>query len=343
MEFTFAQSPWEQAIDALQSGDSISGAQCFALLEDVSEADAENALLDLEKKGVALDISDLPNDNGSGEAAVRLRLEQKLVESGQLLNSLDENDPLKLYLEEIAAIPTANVEALAERYAKGNAVTEQELVNGSLHNVVRRACAMTGRGVLLLDLIQEGSLGLWQGILCYKDGGYVNHINWWIDQYLAKAVWLQARSCGIGQKMRQGMEDYRDMDQRLLAELGRNPTLEEIAEAIHVSVAEATVYANLLSQAKQRQRVEQSRETKEETAEDNYGVEDTAYFQMRERISEMLSMLTAQEAKLLTLRFGLEGDLPQTPQQAGEALGMTPDEVLQTEAAALRKLRKQAE
>ena len=344
MEYTFERSPWALALDALHTGDRISALQCLSLLEDVSEEETEEALLSLEEQGIALDISDLPKSGSAGEMAVRLNLEQKLVQNGQLLQGLEETDPLRLYLEELAEMPAArDVNLLAEQYAGGDDSVAQQLVNMSLSQVVESACNMTGRGVLLLDLIQEGSLGLWQGILRYTGGDYVNHIKWWIDQYLAKAVLMQARSSGIGQKLRQGIADYRDADQRLLSELGRNPTLEEIAEVIHVTLEEAATYAAMLTQARAREQIEQLRQSKETTPDDQQAVENTAYFQTRQRIVEMLSTLTEQEAKLLTLRFGLEGDTPKTPEQIGALLGLAADEVIKQEAAALLKLRQQAQ
>ena len=137
------------------------------------------------------------------------------------------------------------------------------------------------------------------------------------------------------------MEDYRDVDQRLLSELGRNPTLEEIAESMHVSVEDAAVFADMVTSARSRRKIEEEREEKEPTPEDEQAVEDTAYFQSRQRIMELLSSLTEQEAKLLSLRFGLEGGMPLTPEQTGEKLGMTPREVVLLEAQALLKLRKE--
>ena len=343
MEFTFEASAWDSALSVLKKGDVLSAVRCLALLEDMSEDEAEEALQELEERGITLDVSDLPKDSGSGETAVRLRQEQQWAENGLLLHKMDENDPLGLYLAELAAIPAAgDVNLLAQNYLDGNEEVVQQLVNLSLSRVVERACAMTGRGVLLLDLIQEGSLGLWQGVLNYTGGDFTVHTQWWIDQYLAKTILLQARNSGIGSKMRQGLEDYRDMDQRLLTELGRNPTLAEIAEAIHVTVEEAATYEAVLNQAKARQQVEQARAPKEETPDDQQAVEDTAYFQTRQRILEMLSSLTEREAKLLTLRFGLEGGLPMNPMQAGAQLGLTEAEVVDMEAAALLKLRNQA-
>ena len=341
IDVTFEESAWEQALRELNPGDTLSGAKALLLLEGMSDEEAEEALLTLEEQGITLDVSDLPLDNGNGEAAVRLRQEQQMVKNGNLLSGLDENDPLGLYLQELAAIPAVgDAQVLAEQYVAGNEDVLQSLTNLCLSRVVETACGYTGRGILLLDLIQEGSLGLWQGILRYTEGSFNEHIQWWINQYLAKAALMQARTSGIGEKLRTALEDYRDMDQQLLGELGRNPTLEEIAEAIHITPEEAATVAEMLTQARLRQQTVQAREPKEETPEDNQAVEDTAYFQARQRVLDMLSTLSEQEAKLLTLRFGLDGGLPKTAQQAGEILGLTAEEAVNMEAVALSKLRK---
>lgn len=341
MEFTFEESAWEQALKTLRPGDTLSGAKALVLMEEMSDDEAEEALLTLEEQEITLDISDLPMDSGSGEAALRLRQEQQMAKSGDLMAGLDENDPLGLYLQELAAIPVVgDAQVLAEQYAAGNEDVLQNLTNLCLSRVVETACRYVGRGILLLDLIQEGSLGLWQGILRYTGGDFDRHIHWWICQYLAKAALMQARNSGIGEKMKTALEDYRDMDQQLLGELGRNPTVEEIAEAIHITPEEAATVAEMLTQAKIRQQTVQAREPKEETPDDNQAVEDTAYFQARQRVLDMLSTLSEQEAKLLTLRFGLDGGLPKTAEAAGEILGLTAQEAVNMEAAALSKLRK---
>ena len=340
MEFTFEKSPWEQALEALRPGDSIASVRFLALTEGEDEDGLDEAFQALEDGQIALNIADLPMTQATGEAAVRLRQEQQLVQQGNLLQALEETDPLRLYLEEIAGIPAAgDIRVLAENYLAGDESAVQMLTNLSLHRVISLAQEHTGRGVLLLDLIQEASLGLWQGILHYTGGEFEEHRDWWIRQYLAKAVVLQARNGGVGQKLRQGMEDYRDVDQRLLAELGRNPTLEEIAEAMHVEAEDAAVYASMLTMAKARQQVDVSREPEEQPEEENQAVEDTAYFQSRQRILELLSALSEQESQLLSLRFGLEGGQPLSPEETGKKLGMTAQEVVKREAAALAKLR----
>jgi len=337
--FEFDRAPWELAFEKLRKGDGISAVRFLTLLEGEEEAAVEDALLELEEKGITLSVSDLPKNYGTGELEKRLRLEETLVQIGMLLESLEESDPLALYLQEIAGVPAAgDPQLLAESYVSGEDVTQQ-LVNVSISRAVSAAEAMTGYGVLLLDLIQEASMGLWQGILHYTGGDFDAHIDWWIGQYLAKAVTLQARESGVGQKMRKALEDYRAADKNLLTRLGRNPTLEEIALEMGISPEDAEVYQEMLRTASILEKAKQP--PKEPQPEDEQAVEDTAYFQSRQRIGELLSTLTPQEAQVLNLRFGLEGGLPATPQETASKLGITPNEVVRLETEALAKLRTQ--
>ena len=343
LEFVLDEMPWEQELAKCAPGDNMSALSLLTLLEEADEDAAQEILDALAEKQVALDISDLPELPVSGNLALRLRQEAQLAASKQLLGGLEDNDPLRLYLEELAATPVAgDAVFLANRYLDGDEAAAEKLANLSLSRVVELACELAGKGVLLLDLIQEGSLGLWQGILHYTGGDFAAHRDWWIRQSLAKAVFLQARSGDLGQKLRQGMGDYRDVDQRLLAELGRNPTLEEIAEAMHVTAQEAEVYGDMMTMARTRQQVDAAMEPQEaEPEEEDQAVENTAYFQMRQRITDLLSSLSEKDAKLLTLRFGLEGGMPLSPEETGKQLGLTAQEVITAEANALAKLRNQ--
>ena len=162
--------------------------------------------------------------------------------------------------------------------------------------------------------------------------------DWWIRQYMAREITLQARAGGVGQKMRQAAEDYRAVDERLLTELGRNPTVAEIAEGLHMTQEETLAVRDLLENMRIVQKAHA--EPQQETEEDDQAVEDTAYYQSRQRVNDMLSGLNPEEAQLLTLRFGLEGGKPLTPEEAGRKLGLTPSEVVAKEAAALAKLRQ---
>lgn len=343
MEFTFELPAWQAAVDGTKAGSRFSGAHLLALLADAQDFEAEEALQALEDKQITLDVTDVPKPVCGGQTAVRLRQEQQLAEAGQLLTGLEENDPLRLYLEELAAMPVcADPQLLAQRYAAGDQAVAGEMVNAMLSLAVEISQEYMGRGVLLMDLIQEANLGLWQGIGCYQAGDVQAHCSRWIRQALAKAVILQARAADVGQKLRQGLEDYRQADAHLLTQLGRNPTLEEIAEFLHVTPEEADIYLKTLQSVQVRAKIDRQQEEKEPTVEDTQAVEDTAYFQLRQRILELLSTLSQEDARLLTLRYGLEGKLPMSPEETGRVMGLTPTEVVAREAAALAKLRKEA-
>ena len=340
LEFSFEASPWQDWLRTKQMGDSVSAVELLTLLEEENEEAVEDALQEIEMACMVLDVSGLPGNVVSGEAAVRLRQEMQLVKKGLNPNVLEENDPLRVYLEEVAATPAfGDEQQLAADAAKGDETAMLQLTNLGLSRVIALACEHTGYGVLLLDLIQEGSLGLWQAIRNYHGGDYGSHRDKWIRLYMAKAITLQARSRGVGQRLRTAMEDYRAVDERLLGDLGRNPTLEEIAEELHLSVSEAEAVRRMLENARMMQRAKPDEEEPEESPDDEQAVENTALFQMRARIEEMMSGLSQQDQRLLSLRFGLEGGLPMSTEEVGRKLGLTPDEVTAREAAALSKLR----
>ena len=343
----FGDSACEKLLDALNPGDTLSAAALLTALDGEGEDTLQEAFERLLEKRVTLDISDLPKGSGTGEAALRLRREEQLAHDGLLLVSLEEPDPLRVYLEEVSAIPACgDIRILTEDLAKANQAGREDpdlwnqILNLSLSRVFQLGCDHTGCGVLLLDLMQEGSMGLWSALPCYAGGDFEAFRDWHIRQAMAQTITLQAFSNGVGQKMRQAMEDYRSVDERLLAELGRNPTLEEIAQQLHMTVEETTMVASMLESARNVNRAHAETEEKEPEPDDQQAVEDTAYFQMRQRIQELMSQLEPREAELLTLRFGLEGGLPLSPADAGKRLGMTPEEVVATEAAALRKMRQ---
>jgi len=341
LDVSFETTPWEAFLMTKGMGDTISAVTLLSLLEGEDEQRLEDALEDLETGSMYLDISGLPKAGGTGEAAVRLRREAQLAKKGLKPADLEESDPLRLYLEEIAATPACGDEnLLAEKCAKGDETAMVHLTNLGLSRVVELAVEHTGYGVLLLDLIQEGSLGLWQSIRNYRRGDYAAHRDRWIRFYMAKTVTLQAKSNGVGQKMRTALEDYRAVDERLLGELGRNPTLEEIAQELHMGVSEADAVRKMLEDARILAKVKKPPVDEEEEQEaQEQSVEDTAMFQMRQRILDLLSGLSSEDQKLLNLRFGLEGGKPLSPEETGRQLGLTAEEVVTREAAALTKLR----
>ena len=341
LEFSFEQSPWDALLDTLRPGDAVDAVNFLTMMEGESEETVEEAFLDMETAAMVLDISNLPKPAGTGEAALRLRQEEQLVRKGLPVRELDESDPLRLYLEEVAMTPAfGDARLWAERSAAGDENAMLQLTNLSLSRVVEAAKAHVGRGVLMMDLIQEGSLGLWQAIRNWQSGDFETYSQRWIDFYMAKAVTLQARANGVGQKMRTALEDYRSMDEQLLSELGRNPTVEEVAERLHLTPDAASAVQKMLENARLLAQAKKQPEPEEEELAETQAVEDTAYFQMRQRINELLSELDEADRKLLTLRYGLEGGKPLDPETAGRKLGLTPEEVVAREAAALAKLRK---
>ena len=330
MNFVLDRRPWEEALGDLVENETLSALNLLAVLETADEEETDQFLDSLAEKHITIDVADLPKTAGNGAAAQRLQLEEKLVKQGNLPAGLEENDPLRLYLEELAVIPAGKIDIN----------DKEKLTDALLPQTAQFAYAYVGKGVLLLDLIQEANLGLWQGIQCYAEGDITAHCNWWSDHYLARAVLLQAKAAGVGQKLRQAMEDYRSVDEKLLTELGRNPTAEEIAEALHISVEETEMVAQILDNNRMLNRVKQP-EPEELPQEEDQAVEDTAYFRMRQRILELLSVLSQEEKQLLTLRYGLEGGVPLKPEQVAQKLGLTAEQVVAAEAAALMKLRQE--
>lgn len=339
LDFSFDNSPWELFLSGKREGDRISAAHFLTLLEQETEDAVEDAFAALDDRKLMLDVSDLPVKQYIGQAALRLRQEAEIAEKAMDVSGLNPTDPLRLYLEEIREMPRQTDEkALAERAAQGDQRAAEQLMHQGLHRVVEIVPEFVGYGVLMMDLLQEGGLALWQAIQV-PEGDYLTRRDRAIRAAMAKAVTLQARANGVGQKMRQALEDYRAVDERLLAELGRNATLEEIALELHMTPEDAETVRKVLEDARMLQQTTAPK--KEEASEEEQAVEDTAYFQMRQRISELLSVLPEEDAKLLTLRFGLEKGLPMSPEDTGKALGLTVDQVLRREAKALAMLREE--
>lgn len=338
--FTFERPDWELLLDSLRPANQLSAVLLLSVLEPEDEQSVEDALESMTQRQITLDVSSLPMDFGAGEMEKRLRFEDALPRNEKMLLALEDGDPLRLYLEELAATPAqGDTNILSQRLLKGDEAASQLLLNLHLHRAVEIAREFTGRGVLLLDLIQEAGLGLWQGILQYDGGDFESHIDWWIRQGIARVVFLQARESGVLRNMQSNMEAYRQADKRLLTELGRNATMEELAMELGITPEQADVIRDMILNASAMEKMKQKPE--EATAEDEQAVEDTAYFQSRQRVTEMLSALSQQEAQIIALRFGLEGGAPMTAEAVAEKLGMSAEQVVAAEAAALEKLRNE--
>ena len=343
MDISFGDSPWEAWMDRKRYGDSLSAAQLLTFLEEETEEGVEDAFAALEDRGLKLDITTLPSRQFVGQAALRLRQEEQMARENMALKDLGPNDPLRLYLEEIESLPPVQeTEELLRQAADGDKKAQEILTGAGLRRVAEIAKEFTGYGVLLMDLIQEGSMGLWKVVSGFSGGDYPSVRDDAIRQAMARAVTLQARESGVGRKMRQALEDYRAVDQRLLAELGRNPTLEEIAQELHMTPEDTATVKRNLDDARILAQATAPKEEAEPEEEDQ-AVEDTAYFQMRQRITELLSVLPEEDARLLSLRFGLDKELPLSPEDTGKRMGLTPQEVVAREAAALARLRTEKE
>ena len=339
-DFIFEQAPWKAYLRSCKNGSVISGWNLISMLEDEEDDVVEDAFSILTVKKLQLDLSGLPQMSAGSNTAQRLQQEREYVTGGLKTALMEETDPLRLYLEEIAAAPACGDEKLlAEQLSSGDQRAAQRLTELGLSRVVEIAAEYAGQAVLLLDLIQEGNIGLWEAISGYRGGDYVAQRDEAIRSSVLKAIVLQARSNGISQKMKKALQDYRAADQHLLTKLGRNPGLEEIAQEMHISLEQAQTIEKTMADILLLQKAEKLAAPKEETAEDELPVEDTAYFQMRQRISEMLSVLDEQEARILTMRFGLEKGLPMSTEEVAKALGITTAAVTACETAALSKLR----
>ena len=339
MEFIFDNSPLLDFAESLQPAQPFSAEQFLTLAAREDRETVEQALDICRDKGAMADVSRITG--ATGEAQERLRLEQNLAKQADMTAGLDENDPLRLYLQELAGIPAAgDVQLLAQLYLEGEEQVAEQMVNLCLSLVVELSRHYAGKGVLLMDLIQEGSLGLWQGVAAYTGGDFEVYIRTQIQSAMANAVLLQACENGLGDKLRSQMEDYRDVDQKLLSELGRNPTIEEIAEGMHITAEEAMYVESMVQSAQSLSRAKQP-ETEEIPEEEDQAVENTAYFQSRQLIFEMLSGLNELEKEVISLRYGLDTGNAISAQQVAAKLGISPEQALKIEADALSKMRNQ--
>jgi len=350
IDLAFGKTELARELESLGVNDTLSAAKLLALADGVSDDVMEELFDHLHGLIAGFDLSDFPK-GVTGEAARRLREEEQLVRKGELLSGLEANAPLRLYLEELAGIPAAgDIHVLAQELSEINreeAFDEglfTRILNLCLSRVVEIAKDHVGYGVLLLDLIQEGSLGLWTDLENYiGPDSFEQFRDWSIRSAMQKAIIRQARASGLGQKMRQAVEDYRMVDERLLSELGRNPTLDEIAESMHMTVTEVEAVRKFLDNARLVGKAHESKEPQEESPEDTQAVEDTAYYQTRERVDSLMSGISQLEHKVVTLRYGLDGKAPQTAQEVGRKLDLTVSEVIELETSALAKMRQSNE
>ena len=259
-------------------------------------------------------------------------------------------DPVRMYLKEIGKVPllTADEEIeLAKRMELGDEYAKQRLAEANLRLVVSIAKRYVGRGMLFLDLIQEGNLGLIKAVekFDYRKGyKFSTYATWWIRQAITRAIADQARTIRIPVHMVETINKQVRVARQLLQELGREPTPEEIAEKMDISVDRVREILKISQEPVSLETPigeEEDSHLGDFIQDDNAPVPaDAATFTLlKEQLKEVLDTLTDREQKVLILRFGLEDGRSRTLEEVGREFNVTRERIRQIEAKALRKLR----
>lgn len=260
------------------------------------------------------------------------------------------DDPVRMYLKEIGKVPllTADEEIeLAKRMEEGDKEAKNKLCEANLRLVVSIAKRYVGRGMLFLDLIQEGNLGLIKAVdkFDYKKGyKFSTYATWWIRQAITRSIADQARTIRIPVHMVETINKLIRVSRQLLQELDREPTPEEIAEKMDISVEKVR---EILKIAQEPVSLETPIGEEEDSHLGDFIPDDdvpapsdaAAFSMLKEQLVEVLDTLTERERKVLKLRFGLEDGRARTLEEVGKQFDVTRERIRQIEAKALRKLR----
>ncbi len=260
------------------------------------------------------------------------------------------DDPVRMYLKEIGKVPLLTAEEeieLAKRMEKGDAEAKRRLAEANLRLVVSIAKRYVGRGMLFLDLIQEGNLGLIKAVekFDFRRGfKFSTYATWWIRQAITRAIADQARTIRIPVHMVETINKLIRVSRQLLQELGREPHPEEIAQEMNMSVEKVRDIMKISQEPV-------SLETPIGEEEDSHlgdfipdddapaPAEAAAFTLLKEQLIDVLDTLTPREEKVLRLRFGLDDGRARTLEEVGKEFNVTRERIRQIEAKALRKLR----
>jgi RNA polymerase primary sigma factor len=260
------------------------------------------------------------------------------------------DDPVRMYLKEIGRVPLLTSEEeveLAKRMEAGDEEAKKHLVEANLRLVVAIAKRYVGRGMQFLDLIQEGNLGLIKAVEKFdytKGFKFSTYATWWIRQAITRAIADQARTIRIPVHMVETINKLIRISRQLMAELGREPTPEEIAQRMEITVDRVHEIMKIAQEPV-------SLETPIGEEEDSHlgdfipddeataPVDAAAFVLLREQLDDVLDTLTDREQRVLRLRFGLEDGRARTLEEVGQEFGVTRERIRQIEAKALRKLR----
>ena len=259
-------------------------------------------------------------------------------------------DPVRMYLKEIGKVPLLSAEEeieLARRMEEGDEEARKKLAEANLRLVVSIAKRYVGRGMLFLDLIQEGNLGLLKAVekFDYRKGyKFSTYATWWIRQAITRAIADQARTIRIPVHMVETINKLTRVSRQLLQELGREPLPEEIAQEMDIPVERVR---EILKTSQEPVSLETPIGEEEDShlgdfiQDENVPVpaEAAAFTLLKEQLSEVLGTLTEREQKVLTLRFGLDDGRARTLEEVGKEFMVTRERIRQIEAKALRKLR----
>ena len=269
------------------------------------------------------------------------------------LNNIDGvniDDPVRMYLREIGRIPLLSYDEeleLAKKVLEGDEEAKQKLAESNLRLVVSIAKKYVGRGMLFLDLIQEGNMGLIKAVEKFdytKGYKFSTYATWWIRQAITRAIADQARTIRIPVHMVETINKLIRTSRHLLQQLGREPTPEEIAQEMEIPVERVTEIQKI---AQDPVSLETPIGEEDDSHLGDFIQDDdspapqdaAAYTLLKEQLEEVMKTLTPREAKVLKLRFGLEDGKSRTLEEVGKEFQVTRERIRQIEAKALRKLR----
>ena len=350
----FNQAEYDKAVGALiRNYKKAKNIQYDELTEKIAEpfglnADGMDALLqNVEDAGVS--VVDENGDPDLRALKATEKLSSKALKDTTAPSSIKINDPVRMYLKEIGRVNllTADEEvALALRIEKGDETAKQELAEANLRLVVSIAKRYVGRGMQFLDLIQEGNMGLMKAVekFDYRKGfKFSTYATWWIRQAITRAIADQARTIRIPVHMVETINRMRQATNQLVYQNGHEPTPEELAKAMDMSVERvreiqrmAQEPASLESPVGEEEDSSLGDFVADENAEAPGKAADRAM--VAQQINLALKSLTPREEKVIRLRFGLDDGRPRTLEEVGRDFGVTRERVRQIEAKAIRKL-----
>ena len=308
------------------------------------DADSLDELYNLFNENNIAIVSEDDTDNASGNG------DKILLDDNTLTKDLNINDPVRMYLKEIGQIKLLTMEEeleLADRILNGDELAKAPLAEANLRLVVSIAKRYVGRGMLFLDLIQEGNIGLMKAVDKFdvsKGYKFSTYATWWIRQAITRAIADQARTIRVPVHMVETINKLARIQRQLTLELNREPSEEELAKKMNVSVEKIRdIYK--ISQEPVSLETPIGEEDDSHLGdfikdENNMSPEEYATNEMlKDEISEVLLTLTEREEKLIRLRFGLEDGKSRTLEEVGQMFGVTRERIRQIEAKALRKLR----